>query len=100
MSFWHESAEVLAANDIAADLLKHDAPTPQISFDVKSRGLDGGVIITASHNPPDFNGYKFKAPYGGAATPKITSEIESFLNTESPRRISLSEGIEKRVDHR
>lgn len=90
-------AEVLAGNGIAADLMKHDAPTPQISFEVKSRGLDGGVIITASHNPPDFNGYKFKAPYGGAATPKITGEIESFLNTESPRRTYLAEGISSGV---
>jgi len=90
--FAARTAEVLAGNGIAADLLNGDAPTPLISFDVKRRNLDGGVVITASHNPPDFNGYKFKAPYGGAATPKITGEIESFLNAQPVKRTLFEQG--------
>ena len=87
------TAEVFAGNGIAADLMDSDAPTPMISFEVKRRSLDGGVVITASHNPPDFNGYKFKAPYGGAATPKITSEIESNLNARPVERALLERGL-------
>ncbi len=86
-------AEVMAGNGIIADLFREDAPTPLISFEVKRRSLDGGVIITASHNPPDFNGYKFKAPYGGAATPKITNEIEGFLGATPPVRLHLEEAL-------
>lgn len=89
--FAARAAEVFAANDVHADLFDTDTPTPVVSFEVKRRGLDGGVVITASHNPPDFNGYKFKAPYGGAATPKITDEIESHIGLTSPRRLPLAE---------
>jgi phosphomannomutase len=84
-------AEVFAGNEIKADLFAGDTPTPLISFEVKRRALDGGVVITASHNPPDFNGYKFKAPYGGAATPKITNEIEGYLGKTPVRRLPLVE---------
>ncbi len=86
-------AEVSAGNGVSTDLFSEDAPTPLISFEVKRRGLDGGVIITASHNPPDFNGYKFKAPYGGAATPRITNEIEGFFDAHKPLRLPLAEAI-------
>lgn len=89
--FAARAAEVFAANNVHADLLSGDAPTPLISFEVKHRGLDGGVVITASHNPPDFNGYKFKAPYGGAATPKITDQIERRIGDTTPLRVPLDE---------
>jgi phosphomannomutase len=95
-------AEVLAGNGIKVDLFAHDVPTPLVSFDVKLRGLDGGVVITASHNPPEFNGFKFKAPFGGSATPKITNEIEKLVGSTSPRRISLddasSQGIAEIIE--
>src|SRR5262245_5092715 len=81
------AAEVLAGNGVAVDLFASDVPTPLVSFEVKRRGLDGGVVITASHNPPDFNGFKFKAPYGGSATPAITDRIETLLGATSPRRL-------------
>ncbi len=89
--FAARAAEVLAGNGFRVDLFTHDVPTPLVSFEVKRRGLDGGVLITASHNPPDFNGYKFKAPFGGAATPEITAEIESHLGRHKPGRLALSE---------
>ena len=91
--FAERVAEVLAGNGIVVDLFAQDAATPLISFEVKRRGLDGGIIITASHNPPDFNGYKFKAPYGGAATPKITDEIEAYLDIHLPARLPLAEAM-------
>jgi len=49
------------------------------------------VVITASHNPPEFNGFKFKAPFGGSATPKITNEIEKLVGATKPRRLAIDE---------
>lgn len=89
--FAQRVAEVLAGNEIHVDLYDHDVPTPLVSFEVKRRRLDGGVVITASHNPPEFNGFKFKAPYGGAATPAITNEIESLIGQTAPKRMLLEE---------
>ncbi len=89
--FAQRTAEVLAGNYIKTDLFTHDVPTPLVSFDVKRRGLDGGVVITASHNPPEFNGYKFKAPFGGSATPKITNEIEKLVGASMPQRMLFDE---------
>ncbi|HEX4946379.1 MAG TPA: phosphoglucomutase/phosphomannomutase family protein, partial [Blastocatellia bacterium] len=90
--FAERTAEVLAGNGFVVDLFNQDVPTPVVSFEVKKRGLDGGVVITASHNPPDFNGYKFKAPFGGAATPEITALIEAELGKNEPKKISLADG--------
>ena len=89
--FAARSAEVLAGNDFAVDLFASDVPTPLVSFEVKRRGLDGGVMITASHNPPDFNGFKFKAPFGGSATPVITNQIENLVGATRPRRLPFEE---------
>ncbi|MBL8170621.1 MAG: phosphoglucomutase/phosphomannomutase family protein [Acidobacteria bacterium] len=89
--FAQRAAEVFAGNGVAVDLFAHDVPTPLVSFEVKRRGLDGGVMITASHNPPDFNGFKFKAPFGGSATPAITNQIEKLVGATAPKRISLDE---------
>jgi len=84
--FAARAAEVLSGNAIEAELLAGDVPTPLVSFEVKRRGLSGGVVITASHNPASFNGFKFKAPFGGSATPAITAEIERHLGAQPPRR--------------
>jgi phosphomannomutase len=84
-------AEVLAGNGIEVDLFDRDVPTPLVSFEVKRRGLAGGVVITASHNPPEFNGFKFKAPFGGSATPQMTGEIEKLVGLTAPARVPLDE---------
>ena len=57
-------AEVLAGNGIRVWLSQADAPTPMISYAMLTNGPDGGVMITASHNPPRYNGIKLKASYG------------------------------------
>ena len=72
-------AEVLAGNEFQVDLMDRPFPTPYISYEVKRRNMPGGVMITASHNPPEFCGIKFKAPFGGSATPAIVKEIERLL---------------------
>ncbi|MCI0387277.1 MAG: phosphoglucomutase/phosphomannomutase family protein [Acidobacteria bacterium] len=84
-------AEVLAGNGVEVDLFAGDVPTPLVSFEVKRRGLDGGVMITASHNPPDFNGFKFKAPFGGSATPAVTNQIENLVGVTAPRRLPFDD---------
>jgi phosphomannomutase len=89
--FAQRVAEIFAGAGAAVDLFATDVPTPLVSFEVKRRGLDGGVMITASHNPPDFNGFKFKAPYGGSATPAITDQIEKLLGATAPRRLPFDE---------
>ena len=69
-------AEVLAGNDIHVWLAQGDAPTPLISYAIVDKQAAGGVMITASHNPPRYNGIKLKAAYGGSASPADAKEIE------------------------
>jgi len=90
--FARRVAEVLAGNAFQAELLDCPFPTPYVSYEAKRRGLAGGVMVTASHNPPEFCGIKFKAPFGGSATPAIVKEIESRLLQTTPPRIA-AEGI-------
>ena len=84
--FARRVGEVLAGNEFRPQLLDRPYPTPYVSFEVKRRNLPGGVMVTASHNPPEFCGIKFKAPFGGSATPAIVKEIESRLYQTKPRR--------------
>jgi phosphomannomutase len=74
--FARAAAEVLAGAGIPIRLASDYSPTPAISFAVKSTGAAGGVVITSSHNPWNWNGVKFKAKFGGSATPAIMKVIE------------------------
>jgi len=74
--FARAAAEVLAGAGIPIRLAGDYSPTPAISFAVKSTGAAGGVVITSSHNPWNWNGVKFKAKFGGSATPAIMKVIE------------------------
>ncbi|OGW85406.1 MAG: hypothetical protein A2987_00595 [Omnitrophica bacterium RIFCSPLOWO2_01_FULL_45_10] len=75
-------ASVLGANGIKVILTDRPTPTPSISYAIKDRNLFGGVMITASHNPAQYNGIKYKAYYGGSAMPEITERIEYFLSRQ------------------
>jgi len=77
--FAMETARVMAANGVVAWLARADVPTPAVSYNVKEKGANAGVVITASHNPPRYNGFKLKAPYGGSATPEQSRLVESHL---------------------
>src|SRR6187200_650209 len=90
--FARTAAEVFAGNGFRTVLMDRIYPTPYVSFEVRRRKFAGGVVITASHNPSSFNGFKVKAHFGGSATPAITAEVEKNLG-RSPVR-SSSEGIE------
>ena len=74
-----ESARVMAGNGIVAWLSRADAPTPAISYNVKNKGAAAGIVITASHNPPRYNGFKLKASYGGSATKEQAALVEQQL---------------------
>lgn len=83
--FATDTARVLAANEIDVWLTRTDAPTPAISYNVKAKGANAGVVITASHNPPRYNGFKVKTNYGGSATPAQCSAIEEHLQANLAR---------------
>src|SRR6266542_1022596 len=74
--FARAAAEVLAAAGIPVRLADDYAPTPAVSLAVKNTESAGGVVITSSHNPWNWNGVKFKAKFGGSATPAIMKIIE------------------------
>src|SRR5690349_4890659 len=78
--FAQATAEVLAAAGISIQLSDDYTPTPALSYAVKTRQTAGGIMITSSHNPWDWNGVKFKATYGGSATPAIIRQIEAEIH--------------------
>jgi len=77
-------AEVLAGAGIPVQLADRITPTPALSYAVKHRGAAGGVMITSSHNPAQWNGVKYKAAYGGSGSPSVMAEIESMLGKSIP----------------
>jgi len=78
-SFAGAAAEVMAANGIPVALTSSFVPTPALSFNVLDRKAAGGIMITASHNPARWNGFKLKSPEGGAASSETTNEIEKII---------------------
>jgi alpha-D-glucose phosphate-specific phosphoglucomutase len=93
-----EVARVMAANDIRALLARADTPTPAISYAVVNRKATAGVMITASHNPPRYNGVKLKAAYGGSASPEQHRRVERFLaeneaNNRAPKLMDYDEAL-------
>ena len=55
------------------------APTPVVSYNIVHLGAGGGVVITASHNPPQWNGFKYKPDYGGSASPEVVEALEGEI---------------------
>ncbi|MEK6646935.1 MAG: phosphoglucomutase/phosphomannomutase family protein [Candidatus Firestonebacteria bacterium] len=90
-------AEVFAGNKIEVFLSKEPIPTPAVSLAVLKEKAACGIVITASHNPPEFNGVKIKASYGGSALPYITKDVEKKLYKNPVKRISLEEGKKKNI---
>ena len=74
-------ADVIAAAGIPVKLANDYVPTPAVSYNVKKLGAAGGVMVTSSHNPWNWNGVKFKAKFGGSATPAIMKSIEEELGS-------------------
>ncbi|HEX8130772.1 MAG TPA: phosphoglucomutase/phosphomannomutase family protein [Pyrinomonadaceae bacterium] len=96
--FAARAAEVLAGNGVRVAMFETDVPTPLVSWAVRERGAAGGVVITASHNPAEFNGFKIKAPWGGSATRETTAAVEALVDAHPPRRTDLSEAMRGGLD--
>ena len=74
--FAAEVARVTTASGIPTLLCSRATPTPVLSYNIVHRQAGGGVIITASHNPPQWNGFKYKPDYGGSASPQVVEALE------------------------
>lgn len=90
--FTETVADVLCSNGVKVIMAQGFVSTPMISFGVLKLGADQGVVITASHNPPSYNGYKLKGAHGGPSSPKHIAEVEALIpeSVEIPGK-SLSE---------
>ena len=88
-----EVSRVMAGNNIVTHLTRADAPTPAISYAVVHKQAVAGVVITASHNPPRYNGLKLKAAFGGTALPGQADRVEAHLvrNQEAARGPNVME---------
>lgn len=91
------TAEVLCGNGFEVLLTPVPTPTPAVSLAVRDSGAAGGVMITASHNPPQFNGYKLKSHFGGAADAVICAGVESFLDRQPVRAMRLEDALQRRL---
>lgn len=81
--FVRETARVLAANDIPVYMFNYYRATPELSFTVRHLKCIGGIVLTASHNPPEFNGYKVYDEYGIQVLPEVGLKIEKEFNSVS-----------------
>ena len=109
--FAKTAAEVLAAHGIPSLLCDRETPTPTISYQILRHQLAGGINISASHNPPEYNGVKFTPDWGGPALPETTHAIEQrilplvrgehvkWLPWEKAERGGLIRFIDTRIPH-
>ncbi len=87
--FAQSAAVVFKSNGIEVIVSDRPIPTPCLSYAVKSRKLDLGIMITASHNPAEYNGFKIKNAAGGGASQELTREVENLL-TQNPVKDSAA----------
>jgi phosphomannomutase len=91
--FAQTTAEVFAGNDFQVVLTPEPTPTPSVSFAVKHMRAVGGVMITASHNPPGFNGFKLKSHYGGSSDSETCKAVESILDRDPVKSVPLAKAV-------
>ncbi len=97
-----EVARVMAANEIKTWLARADTPTPAVSFAIVHKKATAGVMITASHNAPRYNGVKLKAGYGGSASPEQSRRVEQLLErnlqrAHGPNLMDLEQAIREEI---
>jgi alpha-D-glucose phosphate-specific phosphoglucomutase len=92
--FARACAEVLAGTGIPVKMAKEITPTPALSYGVRELGAAGGIMITSSHNPAQWNGVKYKAWFGGSGSPSIISAIEGCLEKPVPKADVPAEIVE------
>jgi len=90
-------AEVVAANGIRAYLCDRPAPTPVVGYAILDRKTGGSVVITASHNPGQWSGFKFRPQYAGSAPPEVLAQIEAripkIIASGDVERLPLAEAM-------
>jgi phosphoglucomutase len=95
--FADETARVFAANGIKAFIFQELTSVPELSFAVRHLKADGGIVITASHNPREYNGYKAYAAYGGQLGPEASRAVMDCIRKRDPfrdvRRIDYKDGV-------
>ncbi|MHB8522308.1 MAG: phosphoglucomutase/phosphomannomutase family protein [Limisphaerales bacterium] len=91
--FARRVAEILAGNGLQVTLTDEPTPTPAVSLAVKAQRAVGGVMITASHNPPRFNGFKLKAHFGGSADPAICNAVEARLDRNPVKAVPFEAAV-------
>ncbi len=104
--FASAAAEVIAGNGIKVYLSPKATPTPVISHGILAQKLGGGIIITASHNPAIWNGFKYKSEYGSSAPPEVIAEIEKNIShslgsgkvNQVPLASALDNGVAEYLD--
>ena len=104
--FAQRVAEIMLGTGFDVTLSSVATPTPAVSFAVKARNATGGVMLTASHNPPSFNGFKLKAHFGGSAEPAPCQAVEALLDCgptaahpSGKANAHSTEVIDLRTDH-
>ncbi len=98
--FAQTTAAMFASEGIEVHLADGFVSTPMISLGVVQMNADMGIVITASHNPPDYNGYKLKSSYGGPTIPKEIAEVESLIpNANIESTYTFDEGVENNLIH-
>ena len=95
------AAEVMAGNGIKSRLCTSTVPTPVVSFGVQHYHAAGGIVITASHNPPEWNGFKIKDSHGASAPVEIEREIEKripdIIDHNQVNSVPLEEGLRQQT---
>jgi len=92
-AFARAAAEVFCGNGFETILTPAPSPTPALSLAVRDFRAAAGVVITASHNPPEFNGFKIKAHFGGSAEPALCQAVEACLDRHPVRAIPLPDAV-------
>lgn len=87
-------ADVITKNGIRVLICNEPTPTPVVSYSVISRNAGGGVVITASHNPYKWNGFKYKSEHGGSASPEIIESLERNINAANIDKIRPVNGLD------
>lgn len=94
--FARQVSEVLTSVGVSVRLANAPTPTPALSFAVRSTGAAAGIMLTASHNPPEWLGIKLKAGFGGSASPRAVKEVERRL--ASPARLPRVQPDPRRIE--
>jgi phosphomannomutase len=94
--FAEVTAQVMGSHQITVIMGDHVASTPMVSLGVRKLGADLGIVITASHNPPSYNGFKLKSSYGGPSVPDDIAAVESHIPEKPMKKLISLEAMKEK----